>query len=66
MTVLTTLMYDIRERIRIHKMIILSMGITNGPIVAFLAIANVHRKLTFYVQLAKKIKNLYVIVIPIA
>ncbi len=39
-------------------MIILSMGITNGPIVDFLAIANVYREPASYVWLVGKNKSL--------
>lgn len=39
-------------------MIILSIDLTNGLIVDFFAIANVYKKLIFYIRLAKKDKSL--------
>lgn len=55
MTASTTLIYDIKEQIR---MIMLLIGITNGPIVDFFRIANIHRKLIFYSWLTRKNKSL--------
>ncbi len=58
MTESTTSIDNVRERIKIYRMIILSMGITDGIIVDFLAIANVHREPQSYLRLARKNKSL--------
>lgn len=40
----TTLIYDVKKKIKSYKIIILSIDITNSSIFDFLVIANVYRK----------------------